>query len=73
MKRSDVTVKVPQVVGKLCKLMKELIDEFGKVGDDVIGNKRFCNIWYLSWLDCIERKGDVGHGEYCCNPWEVAS
>ena len=47
-KRSDVIVKVPQVVGKLCKLMKEFIDKFGKVGDGVIGNKRFCNIQYLS-------------------------
>ena len=47
-RRSDVTVKVPQVVGKLCELMKELIDEFGKAGDGVIGNKRFCNIQYLS-------------------------
>ena len=43
-----MTVKVPQVMGKLCELIKELMDEFGKAGDGVIGNDRFCNIQYLS-------------------------
>ena len=48
MRRSDLTVKVPQVVGKLCELINELIDGFGKVDDGMIGNDKFCNIWYLS-------------------------
>ena len=47
-RRSNVTVKVPHVVGKLCKLMNELIDRFEKAGDHVMGNERFCNIRYLS-------------------------
>ena len=47
MRRSDVTVNMPHVVGKLWELMKELIDGFGKAGDGVMGNDKFCNIRYL--------------------------
>lgn len=46
--RSDVTVKVPQVVGKFCELINELIDGFRNVDDGVMGNDKFCNIQYLS-------------------------
>ena len=37
-------MNVPQVVGKLCESIKELMDEFGKVGDGEVGNDKFCNI-----------------------------
>ena len=47
MRGSDVTVNVPHVVKKLWELMKELIDGFGKTGDRVMGNNKFCNIRYL--------------------------
>ena len=37
-------MNVPQVVGKLCESIKELMDEFGKVGAGEVGNDKFCNI-----------------------------
>ena len=40
-------MNVPHVVGKLWELMKELIDGFGKAGDGMMGNNKFCNIQYL--------------------------